>query len=105
MTLSKQLDSVVTFFKGIFNKSGDTAESTKNQAGALKDQIAQTQAKLDQLESTQPLIQNIVYTLIFVGMIYLIGSILGKLIHLFAIVVLFAGLYYSINFSQGTNNG
>lgn len=105
MTLSKQLDSIVSFFKGVFNKSGDTAESTKNQAGALKDQITQTQAKLDQLESTQPLIQNIVFTLMFVGMIYLIGSILGKLIHLLAIVVLFAGLYYSINFSQGTNNG
>lgn len=105
ITLNKQLDSIVAFFKGIFNKSGDTAESTKNQAGVLKDQIINTQAKLDQLQSTQPLIQNIVYTLMFVGLIYLIGSILGNLIHVFAIVVLFAGLYYSINFSQGTNNG
>jgi Tectonin domain len=105
MTLSKQLDAVVTFFKGIFNKSGETAESTNKQAGTLKDQIAQTQAKLDQMTSTQPLIQNIVHTLVIVGVIYLIGSILGKLIHLVAIVVLFIGLYYSINFSQGTNNG
>jgi hypothetical protein len=105
LTLSNQVDSIVAFFKEIFNKAGDTAESTKNQAGALKDQIAQTQARLDQLESTQPLIENIVYTLIFVGAIYLIGSILGKMIHLMAIAVLFAGLYYSINFSQGTNNG
>jgi len=105
MTLSKQLDSIVSFFKGVFNKTGETADSTKKHSGALKDQILQTQAKLDQLESTQPLIQNIVYTLIFVGAIYLIGSILGKLIHVFALVVLFAGLYYSINFSQGTNNG
>jgi hypothetical protein len=105
LTLSKQVDSIVSFFKNVFNKSGDTAESTKNQAGNLKDNIAETQAKLDQLESIQPLIQNIVYTLIFVGAIYLIGSILGKLIHVFALVVLFAGLYYSINFSQETNNG
>lgn len=105
MTLSKQLDSIVSFFKGVFNKTGETAESTKKQSGALKDQILETQAKLDQLGSTQPLIQNIVYTLIFVGAIYLIGSIIGKLIHVFAIVVLFAGLYYSINFSQTTNNG
>lgn len=105
MTLTKQLDSIVSFFKGVFNKSGETAESTKKQAGDLKDQIAQTQAKLDQMEATQPLIQNLVFTLMCVGGIYLVGSILGKLIHLLAIIVLFVGLYYSINFSQGTNNG
>lgn len=105
MTLSKQLDAIVTFFKGVFNKSGETANDTNKQTVDLKSKISQTQAQLDQIESLQPLLQNIVFTLIVVGAIYLVGSLIGKLVHLLAIIVLLVGLYYSINFSQATNNG
>lgn len=105
MTLNKQVSDIVSFFKTIFNKTGDTSKSTTDAAGKLKDDIYRTQSELDQIQFTQPLIQNIVFTLVCVGLIYLVGSILGKLIHLFAFIVLLVGLYYSINFSQGTNNG
>lgn len=101
MTVNKQISDVVTFFKNIFKLDSTTAKKGRDQAGHLEEQIFETQKQLDYINSTQPVIQNVIILLAFVAILYMIGSLLGKLVHILALVLLAGGLYYISNFSGG----
>jgi hypothetical protein len=105
MTINKQVEDVVAFLSKLFKTGNDTSKITDDQSSGIQDKIRQTQQNLDQLSSTQPLMQNFVILLLFVVLIYMFGSALGNLIHWAAILVLVGGFYYISNFSQPTNNG
>ena len=100
MTISKQIESVVSFFKGVFNSSNDTAASTKNKSGELKDLIQHAQAQADLLRAQEPFMKVMFFTLIIVGAIYVIGSVLGSMIHMVAFLVLIAGFFMAVNVSS-----
>lgn len=99
MTMEKQVGTIVTFFKNIFNKAGDTKESTEKQTKELRERIKDTQNNIDYIDSNQQFFKTILITLIAVGALYTFGYILGSIIHILAIIILVGGLYYAINFS------
>jgi len=101
MTVNKQVSDVVKFFKDMFHLDRTTGKKGIDQAGHLEEQIFETQKQLDYINSTQPVFQNVIVLLAFVAIIYIIGSLLGKLVHILALVVLAGGLYYISNFSGG----
>lgn len=100
MTVNKQVNDVVTYFKRIFNLDRSVAPKANAQAGHLQEQIKQTQTQLDNIHSLQPLIQKLVYLLLVVSAIYIIGSSFGEIIHLIALIVLSVGFYYILKSSQ-----
>lgn len=99
LTIQKQVDAIVSFFKNIFNKTGDTKESTERDVKALQDRIKDVQTNIDYMSSNETFFKIILLTLIVVGGLYLVGYLLGQLIHVIAFIVLLVGLYYAINFS------
>lgn len=99
MTMEKQVGTIVSFFKRIFNKSGDTKESTAKQTHELRERIKDAQNDIDYMSSNETFFKIILLTLITVGGLYTIGSFLGSIVHIVAIIVLVGGLYYAINFS------
>lgn len=99
MTMEKQVDTIVSFFKNIFNKTGETKESTAKQTKDLQARIKDAQINLDYMDSNETFFKILLLTLIVVGGLYIVGYLFGQLIHVIAIIVLIAGLYYAINFS------
>ena len=93
MTVQKQLGTVVDFFKNIFNKPTDT--DTKDLQGKIRD----AQINIDYMTGNETFFKILLMTLIIVGGLYLVGYLLGQLIHVIAFIVLIGGLYYAINFS------
>ena len=99
MTMEKQVNSIVSFFKNIFNKAGDTKESTAKETKELQERIKDAQTDIDYMSSNEKFFKILLFTLIVVGGLYAVGYIFGQLIHIIAIIVLIGGLYYAINFS------
>lgn len=97
MTVNKQVSDIESFFKKIFGEQHKSTTTTKNAAGNLQKLISDQQVTLDQINSVQPIISGFVITLAAVIAIYLVGSILGSLIHWIAFLVLLGGIYLTIN--------
>jgi hypothetical protein len=100
MTVNKQVNDVVSYFKTMFNLDRSVAPKANAQAGHLQEQIHQTQQQLDSIQSLQPLLQNLVYLLLAVSGIYIVGSSLGDIVHLFALIVLSVGFYFIVKSSR-----
>jgi hypothetical protein len=95
MTVNKQVNDVVTFFKTIFKLDGDTSKRAKAQAGHINEQIRSTQSKLDQIKTVEPVMQiGIIVLLILSANYALLGGLLGWVSHLISIVVISVGLYF-----------
>lgn len=105
MTVNKQVSDIESFFKKIFGEQHQSTTNTKNAAGNLQKLISDQQVSLDQINSIQPIISGFVITLAVVVVIYIVGSILGSLIHWIAFAVLLGGIYLTINngFSSGSS--
>jgi hypothetical protein len=99
MTVNKQVNDVVTYFKKMFNLDRDTGRKGKEQSAHLEEQIRSTQVQLDLMTKTQPLIQKIIVLLVAVAGIYIVGSVLGSIIHIIAIAVLIGGAIYILKSS------
>lgn len=99
MTINKQVSDIVTYFKNMFNLDKTTAKKGKEQAGHLEEQIRSTQTQLDLMNNTQPILQKVIVLLMIVAGMYLVGSVLGWILHLLAIVVLVGGMFYILKFS------
>lgn len=99
MTVNKQVSDVVNYFKKMFNLDKDTGKKGKVQAAHLEEQIRSTQVQLDLINKTQPLIQKFLILLAIVAGIYIVGTFLGWILHIIAIVVLIGGAVYILKFS------
>lgn len=96
MVANKQISTVIDFFTKMFKFDNDTAKQTKTQESRLHDQVQEVQFKIDQMSSTQPLVQNLLIVVAVVAGIYMFGSFLGWIVHVLAFIALAAGVGYSI---------
>lgn len=101
MTVNKQVNDVIKYFKDMFHIDRNTGKKGKDQAGHLEEQIYETQKQLDYINSTQPVFQYVIALLLVITILYMLASLLGAVVHILALVLLLAGLYYISNFSGG----
>lgn len=95
MTVNKQSEDIIKFFKDIFNLDKDTAKRGIAQAGHITEQIRSTQTKLDRMTSIEPVLKIVVLCLASILFIYLfLADILGWVTHILAIIVLGIGSYF-----------
>jgi hypothetical protein len=79
---------------------GDTAKKAKIQGHDLNERIQEAQAQLDYINNIQPVLFGILLTLIVVILVYLLGSyLLGRFVHLVAILVVGVGVIATAKFS------
>ena len=100
MTVNKQVEDVVTYFKRMFNVDKDTAKKANNQSGHLNQTIRESQIQLEQINNISPFILGIIIILIIVIFVYLFGSMfLGKYVHGVALGIIGIGMAFLLNFS------
>jgi hypothetical protein len=100
MTVHKQTQDVVSFFKKIFNIDGDTAKKANNQAGHLNENIREAQTQLEQIQNIEPIILWVIVLLVVLSFVYMFGSgLLGSYVHAIAVVIIGAGVALIVNFS------
>lgn len=100
MTANKQITDVVNFFSKFFKFDSQSVKKDQSDISSYRDKLITTQAELDKMTSTEPLLQKLVYLVVAVIVIYLAGSFLGGIVHTIAFVVLAVGLGYII-YSSG----
>lgn len=100
MTANKQITDVVNFFTKFFKFDKQSVRQDQSDISAYRDKLIDTQAQLDKLSTTEPLLQKLVSLLVAVVVIYLVGSFLGGFVHTIAFIVLAGGLGYII-YSSG----
>ena len=100
MVANKQINDVVNTFKTFFKFDKQSVDKDNSDISVYRDKLITTQADLDKMTSTQPLLQKIIMLLGAVFVIYMFGSFLGKIIHTVALVILLGGLGYII-YSSG----
>jgi Flp pilus assembly protein TadB len=93
MMMNKQVTELFTFVKNIFKFSEKSQNIEKERAGHFREQIGDAQNQLDGLKQNLPLLQQIIILLVGVAILYLVGSFLGSIIHVVAIVGLVVGVY------------
>ena len=100
MTVNKQVEDVVTYFKRMFNVDKDTAKKANNQSGHINETIRESQIQLEQINNISPFILGIIIILIIVIFVYLFGSMfLGKYVHGVALGIIGIGMAFLLNFS------
>lgn len=97
MIIQKQLTSIVDFFKTTFKMDTSSVNNDKHETSRVEDGIRGSQEKIDQINSIKPVIQNLLFVLVAVAVVYIVGtSILGQFVHVLAFATLAAGVGYSI---------
>jgi hypothetical protein len=97
MTINKQIEDIVTFLKKLLPP---VEKKPLQDVSGIQTNIRDIQAQLDQINLTQPVIQNLLILILAVGGIYLFGWFLGWIIHLIALLVLVGGMWYIISTSK-----
>ena len=92
LTINKLVNEVVQFFSNHFKQSGDP----KTDIDKINKDIQDTQFQINTINFNIPFIRNLILVLLIVVFVYILGSSIGWPIHIVALVVLVAGLYYSI---------
>lgn len=100
MVANKQITDVVNFFTKFFKFDKSSVDKDNSEISAYRDKVITTQADLDKMTQTQPLLEKLVMLLAVVFVVYLFGSFLGKIIHTVAFVILIGGAGYII-YSSG----
>ena len=94
MTVNKQVEDIVTYFKTMFHIDGSTAKKAKGQSGEITQNIRETQMQLDSIKDIQPYIIRIIVILIALSTVYLLlYPIFGGYVHFISLIVLGGGLY------------
>lgn len=99
-TMNKQVTDIVDFFSKMFKFSKSDAAIDKQEISRLHDSVENTEKQLNQMQKVQPIIIVIVATLAVTALLYLFGSILGRIIHTIAAIVLIIGLGYAISLGK-----
>lgn len=100
MTANKQITEVVNFFTKFFKFDKQNVDQDKSNISAYRDKVVSSQAQIDKLSSTEPLLQKLLILLGTVLVIYMFGSILGGFVHTIALIVLLGGMGHII-YSSG----
>lgn len=100
MVANKQITDVVGFFTKFFAFDKPSVEKDMSDISAYRDKIVTSQAQMDKLAQTEPLLQKLVALLGVVFVLYMFGSFLGSAIHIVAFVILAGGVGYII-YSSG----
>ena len=101
LTSSQQVSSIVDFVRRNFNFDTKGVQDDSVQVNQLQKQVKDVNSKLDNMKSTEKLIQTLLIVVAIVAVIYLIAApILGSLVHTVAFIVLIGGLGYAI-YSSG----
>lgn len=100
MTANKQITDVVNFFSRFFKFDKQSVDRDTSNISAYRDKLITTQANLDKIKETEPLLQKLVMLVGAVLVLYVIGSFLGPYVHTVAFIVLVSGLGYII-YSSG----
>jgi hypothetical protein len=101
MTINKQVNDVITYFKRLFNIDKTTGKKASDQAGHLNENIRNTQKQLDQINNIEPILVGTIITLVLVAFIYLLGSsLLGTFVHPMALLIVGLGIAITTNFSS-----
>lgn len=99
MTVNRQSRDVIDFFKKMFNIDAETAKKARAQSGHINEQIRSTQKQLDQINAVEPVLQIAIGVLFVIALLYiLLGSLLGWVVHLIAIIVLGGGVFFILKF-------
>ena len=102
MVVNKQASDIIAFFKNIFNIDGNTAKKANAQVGTLQNNIRETQKKLDEFNTIQPVLVGLILTMCAVVILYsVMYSFLSSLTHTLAILTIGIGLAITMNFSSG----
>jgi len=96
MTVNKQLEDIITFFKKLFPVEKKPLLNTS----PIEDNIRDIQGQLDQINLSQPVIQKLVILIAAVGGLYIVGWFLGWFVHVIAIATLGIGIWYIISTSK-----
>jgi hypothetical protein len=94
MTVNKQSQDIITFFKNMFNIDGNTSKKAKTQIGHLNERIRSTQEELDQMNAIQPILQIVVGMLLAICLAYIL---IGEYAHIPALLILGVGAYFILN--------
>jgi len=101
MVINKQLTSIVDFFKSAFKMDTSSVQQDKKELSQMEGRIKGSQEKIDQINSMKPIVQNLLFVLVAVAVVYIVGtSILGQYVHVLAFATLAAGVGYSIYSSR-----
>ena len=100
MTANKQITDVVNFFSRFFKFDKQSVDRDTSNISAYRDKLITTQAGLDKIKETEPLLQKLVMLVGAVLVLYVVGSFLGPYVHTVAFIVLVSGLGYII-YSSG----
>ena len=94
MTVNKQVEDIVKFFKTMFRIDGNTAKNAEGQSSKLNQNIRETQIQLDTIKNIQPYIIRIIIILIALSIVYLfMYPLFGEYVHVISLIVLGGGLY------------
>jgi hypothetical protein len=96
MTVNKQTNDVVSFFKKIFNLDKDTAKKSSAQSGHITEQIRSTQQQIDQMNAIEPILRIVILMLVAICVVYIVLG--GMISHVLALAVLSLGTYFILNF-------
>jgi hypothetical protein len=89
--MSKQVKTVVEFIKNFFNSNTRTNKLIDNKH--LSEKVERLHNESQQLQSSLPTIQSIVFYIASAAMVYIFLSILGDLTHIIALGILGYGIY------------
>lgn len=99
-TMNKQVTDLVDFFSKMFKFTKDDASRDKQELSRLHNSVQYTEKQINQMQKVQPIIIVIIATLAITALLYLFGSILGKIVHTIAAIVLVLGLGYAISLGK-----
>lgn len=100
MVANKQITDVVNFFTKFFKFDKNSVQQDNSNISAYRDKVVSSQAQIDKLTSTEPLLQKLLVLLGSVLVVYMFGSILGGFVHTIALVILVGGMGHII-YSSG----
>lgn len=100
MIANKQITEVVNFFTKFFKFDKQSVQQDSSDISAYQDKVVRDQAKIDQLASTEPLIQKLLILVGVVLVVYWFGSFLGSMVHTIAFLILVGGGVYIIYYSS-----
>jgi hypothetical protein len=99
LTIRKQADDIIGFFKKIFALDKHTSTKANNQVGHLQNEVQSIQVQLDQMKKSEPFLKILVISLGVVVLIYLTVS--GWIAHVLSLVVVGVGVFFAIQVSNG----
>ena len=92
--VSKQLSNIKSFLSKNFHINDASKKKNLGTQSVLHDKILDTETQLAQMNTTLPILQQILILLAAVALVYIVFGLFGWIAHLIAFLVLVSGLIY-----------